>query len=179
MASSTIGFVDMKNIPSQAEFMGSLKASINALIDESYLEHGVDKMEPGSIPIIRNQARLSEFDYDVSGGRYERFIADFSIFVAKEDFSSSQANKKFKVKFGDDSAEKVTIPNEGRGLYILPNCMDYSEAFEGPKMVLSIGNWGKSAEIITRILEDFGAEYYFAQDDCTVEYEKRVPKKAA
>lgn len=177
MGSSTIGFVSMKNVPSTAKFMESVKDSINALIDESYKAHGVDLIEVNNIPLIRNQARINGFNYNVSGG-YERFVVDFSLFIDKADFSTHNAYKRFKMNFGDPQAiaeGKDAIPNEGRMLYIIPECMDYKEAFDGPKMVLSLGSWGHSSEIITRILDDYGVDYYFAADDCADEYEKRQP----
>lgn len=177
MGSSTIGFVSMKNIPSQAAFMESVKTSIRKMVNASYETHGVNQREASRIPLIRNQAMPDHFEYDVIAGR-ESFRATFGLFIDAKDFSSEAPCYRFNIlKDGKrvKAEGKETIPNEARMLYILAECMDYSEAFEGPKMVLSIGNWGQSEAIIRTILDDYGAEYYFAQDDCSMEYEKVTP----
>lgn len=180
MGSSTIGFIDIKNIPSKVAFFASVQESISALVNETYIEQGVGALEHSSIPLIRNQAFMRHFNYDASGG-FERLSGSFSVFVAKKDFSAANAYYKFKRRFGEDTdilEGNDAIPNEGRYLFISPDGMDYHEVFQGPKMVLSLGNWGLSFEIISRILNDFGAEYYIAKDDCSDEYEKIIPTAA-
>lgn len=180
MGSSTIGFVSMKNIPSQAAFMESVKTSLRALIQESYDRHNVQRHEMARIPLIRNQATPDHFEYNVIGGR-EAFCVNFGVFIDPKEFSTESAYYRFNItkKGVRMKAEgEDAIPNEARMLYIISECMDYPEAFEGPKMVLSIGNWGQSETIIKTILENYGAEYYFAQDDCSCNYEKITPEAA-
>lgn len=174
MGSSTIGFVSMKNIPSQPEFLETVMETVNKLIQTSYEQHGVGEREVGPMPLIRNQALPNHFEYNSRDGR-ETWWLNFSLFIDAKDFSSENAYRKFTVIEDGKRvvAEKESaIPNEARSLFILNNCMDHSDILEGPKMILSIGNWGQSERIIKSILDSYGAEYYIVKDDCSDDFER-------
>lgn len=174
MSVNTIGFVSMNNVQNQAEFMELVKNTINELVANSYREHKVQDLETIKIPMILNQARMSDFSYDVTGGR-ETFQAVFSLFIGAEDFSLDEPYTPFRVVSEGSRVAKEgsdAIPNEARCLFIHSNCMDYGDVMEGPKMVLSLGAWGEATTIIKAILDRYGAEYYFMEDDCTRRFEK-------
>lgn len=166
MSVETVAFIPMNEIVSTAEFVQSLKNSINEMVKESYLEHDIGRLYNSRIPFVLNQAKIRNFEYDVVGGR-EHMRATFSVFVDVDEFNIKNAHQTFELP--DNTL--IHTENEARMLYIFSNVHDHSEVLEAPKMVVQLGKWGRSREIIQRVMNDFGVDYYFTADDCAEDFE--------
>lgn len=68
-----------------------------------------------------------------------------------------------------------TVENEDRRLFVTHSCSsDYSEFYEGDKIIFSLGTWGMSTEIMKVVAEtvkEFG-DVYFCENDCVKEIEQ-------
>ena len=64
---------------------------------------------------------------------------------------------------------------ESRSLFVTHNCSnDYSDTYNGEKIIFTLGCWGKSEEIMMVIAEDikeFG-DIYYIHNDCKDEFRK-------
>lgn len=67
------------------------------------------------------------------------------------------------------------VNDETRNLFITHTCStDYSEIYEGDKIIFSLGCWGMNKEImlvIANAIKDFG-DIYFVENDCAEDFIK-------
>ena len=68
-----------------------------------------------------------------------------------------------------------TVHGEKRILFVTHTCSnDYSEVYEGEKIIFSLGCWGMSEEIMLVIadaIKEFG-DVYYTKNDCEDEFKK-------
>jgi hypothetical protein len=70
---------------------------------------------------------------------------------------------------------QLTVDGENRVLFITHNCSnDYSDTYEGDKIIFSLGYWGLSVEmmkVVAEVCKEFG-DCYFTENDCRDEFVK-------
>jgi hypothetical protein len=68
-----------------------------------------------------------------------------------------------------------TVNGESRQLFITHSCSsDYSDTYEGDKIIFSLGCWGMSEEImmvVAKSINDLG-EIYYVKNDCSEDFVK-------
>lgn len=164
MSVSSVGFVMMDDVKDVRQFLASAQKSINAFVKESYEKNNVKEKFNIQFPFVLFRSTMDGYDYrlfEFENRFSETYMANFNVFVSENEFSNQNAHDDLKPN--KESSE--IIPNEARTLYIHTDTSDYKEEIEGQKIVVSLGSWGHSEEIINRIFKDFGQPYYFTNDD--------------
>ncbi len=75
------------------------------------------------------------------------------------DYRLSDFSKFITVNFRDGEDDRI--------LFVFLDCdSDYDAVKKGPKIILNLGCWGKSDELILGILTQFDGEKYYRYNDC-------------
>jgi hypothetical protein len=156
--------------------MAAIMDSLNAMIEKSYLDNGLDKLEANSFGTILTKAKVSEFSYkpfiwqDKAGEDNVNFSFNtrFAYFIPKDEYNNSNSHFEFN---GSNRSEKIeNAYNEGRTMFLNPFTSDYIEHTDKPVLSMSLGKWGKSEKIIATVLSDVSDRLGLANFYCAADY---------